>query len=119
MPSQNTSFRTRAPFGSSGLYKSTSPIPTPSAYEVLVRIHAVSLNFRDTGVFKGLNLGTKMKEDPVLCSDMAGEVVEVGEGVEEWKKGDRVTANFDQSNLYGVDGRWDRELFSISINRLI
>ncbi|EIM82292.1 NAD-P-binding protein [Stereum hirsutum FP-91666 SS1] len=108
--SNNTSFCTRRPFGNAGLHKSTSLIPTPNAYEVLVRIHAVSLNFRDTAVYNGLNLGTQMKEEPVLCSDMAGEVVEVGEGVREWRKGDRVTANFDQSNLYGIEGRWDQHL---------
>lgn len=107
--SNNTSFRTRPPFGNAGLHKSTSSIPTPNVHEVLVRIHAVSLNFRDTAVHNGLNLGTQMKEEPVLCSDMAGEVVEVGEGVREWRKGDRVTANFDQSNLYGIEGRWDRK----------
>lgn len=33
---------------------------------------------------------------------MAGEVVAVGDGVEEWKVGDRVTANFDQGHLYGA-----------------
>ena len=30
-----------------GLELEDVPIPTPGAYEVLVRIHAVSLNFRD------------------------------------------------------------------------
>lgn len=32
---------------------------------------------------------------------MAGEVVAVGEGVEGWKVGERVTANFDQGHMYG------------------
>lgn len=33
---------------------------------------------------------------------MAGEVAAVGDGVEEWKVGERVTANFDQGHLYGA-----------------
>lgn len=33
---------------------------------------------------------------------MAGEVVAVGQGVNEWKVGERVAANFDQAHIYGV-----------------
>ncbi|EIM82362.1 NAD-P-binding protein [Stereum hirsutum FP-91666 SS1] len=79
----------------------TSPIPTPKAHEVLVRIHAVSLNFRDYAIASG-RYPLTLKENLVPGSDMAGEVAAVGDGVEEWKVGERVTANFDQGHLYGA-----------------
>ena len=37
----------------------------------------------------------------VPCSDMAGEVIAVGEDVKQWKKGDRVCANFTLDHLHG------------------
>lgn len=82
--------------------KSTSPPPTPQAHEVLVRIHAVSLNFRDYAMTIG-NYPATVKQNLVLGSDMAGEIVQLGEGVSDWKVGERVTANFDQGLVYGPD----------------
>lgn len=61
----------------------------PGAGEVVVGVKAVSLNFRDLLVAKGM-YGGDTGEPIIAGSDMAGEVVAVGEGVEEFKKGDRV-----------------------------
>jgi NADPH:quinone reductase-like Zn-dependent oxidoreductase len=61
--------------------------------EVRVRVHAVSLNYRDLMVASGDYLVTV--DDPVIpCSDGAGEVIEVGHGVTLFKPGDRVAASF-------------------------
>ncbi len=61
--------------------------------EVRVRVHAVSLNYRDLTVARGNYLMTV--EDPIIpCSDGAGEVLEVGHGVSRIQKGDRVAASF-------------------------
>src|SRR3954469_23629214 len=59
--------------------------------DVRVRVHAVSLNFRDLGVVKG---APKRKAPVVPASDGAGEVIEVGAAVTAYKPGDRVAASF-------------------------
>jgi NADPH:quinone reductase-like Zn-dependent oxidoreductase len=59
--------------------------------DVRVRVHAVSLNFRDLGVIKGAR---KRKAPVVPVSDGAGEVIEVGSAVTAYKAGDRVAASF-------------------------
>ncbi|THH07345.1 hypothetical protein EW146_g9351 [Bondarzewia mesenterica] len=101
MPQTYTAFHLVETKGPSGLSKSDQEvIPVPRAHEVLVRIHAVSLNFRDLVISRG-QYGMGTKKDVVPCSDMAGEVVSVGEGVREFKQGDRVVALFDQYHLYG------------------
>ncbi|KAL0942036.1 zinc-containing alcohol dehydrogenase [Colletotrichum truncatum] len=76
------------------------PYIKPSLGQILVRIKAVSLNWRD-GV---VALGTYPFPGPdavVPGSDGAGIVEEVGEGVTEWKVGDRVLANFTQDHIAG------------------
>ncbi|MBC7798000.1 MAG: NAD(P)-dependent alcohol dehydrogenase [Pyrinomonadaceae bacterium] len=67
--------------------------PQPQANEVLIKFHAVSLNYRDLLVVKGL-YNPKMKLPRVPFSDGAGEIVAVGESVTKWKVGDRVTPAF-------------------------
>jgi NADPH:quinone reductase-like Zn-dependent oxidoreductase len=61
--------------------------------EVRVRVHAVSLNYRDLMVASGNYLVTV--DDPIVpCSDGAGEVLAVGAGVGQVQVGDRVAASF-------------------------
>lgn len=112
MAQENIAYRLTSPIGPSGITKDTTPIPNPKAYEVLVRIHAVSLNFRDFAISKGL-YPLPMKKEPIMGSDMAGEVVEIGDGVTQWKVGDRVTANFEQGHLYGPQLSWTGECFCL------
>ena len=95
-----TVFRLKETTGPSGLIKLEEPIPSPRAHEVLVRIHAVSLNYRDHVISIGAYpMGTK--KDVVPFSDMAGEVVALGEDTRDFKIGDRVTANFDLFHYFG------------------
>jgi len=70
--------------------------PLPSAKQVLIRVHAVSLNYRDLLVVKGI-YNPKMKLPRIPCSDGAGEVVAVGDGVTRFRVGDRVAASFFQN----------------------
>ena len=65
--------------------------PTPEANEVLVRWHATSLNYHDYLVAAG---GIPVEDGRVPMSDGAGEVIAVGDGVSEWKPGDKVMATF-------------------------
>jgi NADPH:quinone reductase-like Zn-dependent oxidoreductase len=61
--------------------------------EVRVRVHAVSLNYRDLMVASGNYLVSA--DDPIVpCSDGAGEVLAVGAGVSRVQAGDRVAASF-------------------------
>jgi NADPH:quinone reductase-like Zn-dependent oxidoreductase len=87
-------------FGIDSLEFVERSIPQPGPGEVLVRIHAVSINYRDLLMVKGL-YNPKMKLPRIPCSDGAGEVAAVGEGVTQWKKGDRVAGAFMQNWLDG------------------
>ncbi len=69
------------------------PTPQPGAGEVLVKLRALSLNFRDLLVVQG-KYNPRMKLPRVPVSDGAGEVAAVGEGVTAWKPGDRVVVPF-------------------------
>jgi NADPH:quinone reductase-like Zn-dependent oxidoreductase len=87
-------------FGIDSLEFVERPTPTPGAGEVLVQVRAISFNFRDLLVVKGV-YNPKLKLPRIPVSDGAGEVVAVGEGVTEWKKGDRVAAIFMQNWIDG------------------
>jgi NADPH:quinone reductase-like Zn-dependent oxidoreductase len=66
--------------------------PAPGPHQILVRVHAVSLNARELMILRGY-YPLPVKPDVVLASDGAGEVVAVGEGVTRTKVGDRVAAS--------------------------
>jgi len=74
--------------------------PVPGYGEALVKVRAVSLNFRDLMVTKG-QYNPKLKMPMVPCSDGAGEVAAVGPGVTRVKPGDRVCGIFMQGWLGG------------------
>ncbi|HVN91849.1 MAG TPA: NAD(P)-dependent alcohol dehydrogenase [Candidatus Binataceae bacterium] len=76
------------------------PTPKPSPGEVLMRVRATSLNYRDLAIIRG-GLRGMMKTPLVPISDGAGDVVETGPGVTRLKKGDRVAAIFTQGWLAG------------------
>jgi NADPH:quinone reductase-like Zn-dependent oxidoreductase len=76
------------------------PTPTPGPGEVLVGVRAVSLNYRDLMMVKGL-YSSRMALPRIPCSDGAGEVVAVGAGVTMWKAGDRVAGIFMQNWIDG------------------
>ena len=76
------------------------PAPTPQAGEVRIRVRAVSLNYRDYMNVMGIK-GVTGPVPRIPCSDGAGEVVAVGEGVTGWRPGDRVVAPFMPSWLDG------------------
>lgn len=69
------------------------PMPQPQRGEVLVKVEAVSLNFRDLAVVLGRYVGPA-DAGLIPCSDAAGEIVAVGEGVRGFKPGDRVISAF-------------------------
>ena len=67
------------------------PAPEPAAGEVLVRVHAASVNAFDTFVAMGMAKAFMPYEFPaVIGQDVAGVVEAVGDGVEGFRTGDRV-----------------------------
>lgn len=93
-------FELRDSFGLENLHRSEGPSPEPGPGEVLVRIRAASLNFRDQLVVQG-KYNPRMKLPRVPLSDGAGEVVSVGPDVTTWKTGDRVVIPFFPAWLDG------------------
>lgn len=71
--------------------------PQPGPGEVLVRVRACSLNFRDQMIPKGLYMGGPIDRDITPLSDGAGEVEAIGAGVTQYKPGDRVAGAFFQN----------------------
>jgi NADPH:quinone reductase-like Zn-dependent oxidoreductase len=87
-------------FGVDHLTKAELPKLQIAPGMVLIRMHAVSLNYRDLMMVEG-RYNPRMALPRVPCSDGAGEVVEVGEGVRRVKVGDRVCGIFMQHWLDG------------------
>jgi NADPH:quinone reductase-like Zn-dependent oxidoreductase len=81
------------------------PIPEIDKHEVLIKIKAVALNYRDIMAADG-RYPFPVKKNYVPCSDGAGEVVKVGSAVRNLQVGDRVIAPFDPTNFYGVQKDW-------------
>ena len=80
-------------FGLEHLAHIEKPDPTPSPGQVLVRVRAASLNYRDLLMARG-QYNPKLPLPRILGSDGSGEVVAVGEGVTRWKTGDPVVGCF-------------------------
>ncbi len=93
-------FEIQKEFGIDALTLTERPQPAPGPRQILMKIHAVSLNYRDLLVVKGL-YNPKMPLPRIPVSDGAGEVVAVGEGASRVKVGDRVAGIFMQK---WVDG---------------
>ena len=83
-------------FGIDSLEFTERPTPQPGPHEVLVRVHAISFNYRDLLMVKGL-YNPKLALPRIPCSDGAGQVAAVGEAVTLWQPGDRVAGIFMQN----------------------
>ena len=83
--------RLRAPGGLENLNLVEEEHPKPRPGELLVRIRACSLNFRDDFVVQGK---TPCADGRVPLSDGAGEVIAVGDDVDEFKVADTVVSTF-------------------------
>ena len=88
-------------FGIDSLEFVDRPTLVPGPGEVLIAVRAISFNYRDLLMVTG-RYNPKLRLPRVPCSDGAGEVVAVGEGVTAWKPGDRVAGIFMQNWLDGT-----------------
>jgi NADPH:quinone reductase-like Zn-dependent oxidoreductase len=77
------------------------PDPVAGAGQIVVRMRAASLNYRDQAVVRGQYFGGATPRDLVPVSDGAGDVVSVGPGVSSVKVGDRVAGTFFQPTPTG------------------
>jgi len=120
MPPQKTKQWLTGQDGLEKLRTKEVDIPTPGEDEVLVEVHHVSLNYRDTEVCMGLYNHHKSVDHPpaiVPCSDMCGVVVAVGPSGKQstaynnpnfrLNTGDRVVSTFAATHLTGQIGPQD------------
>jgi NADPH:quinone reductase-like Zn-dependent oxidoreductase len=84
------------------LESTTEEVPPLKANEVLIRIYAVSLNYRDVAMMHG-KYPTPVIDGGVPASDCAAEVVSIGSEVRDFAIGDRVAPIFDLKNLNGTE----------------
>lgn len=79
--------------GLDGLRQREHTLPAPGPGEVLVKVHAVSLNQRELSILVRGRYPLPVKPDVVAASDGAGEVIAVGPGVSRLRPGQRVVAS--------------------------
>ncbi len=82
-------------FSIDGLRLVERSVPKPRRGEILVRIKAVSLNYRDLAILAEKYIAT-LPLPYVPASDACGEVVEIGEDVTRFKVGDRAVPIYTQ-----------------------
>ncbi len=83
-----------------GLHLAEVAPPQPTANEVLVRVRAVSLNYRDLTTLDAQRPGN-LPPPLIPCSDGAGQVIGIGDGVTRFRVGDRVAGIFFRDWLSG------------------
>jgi NADPH:quinone reductase-like Zn-dependent oxidoreductase len=71
-------------------------VPQPGPGEVLIRVRACSINYRDQLIPQGGYFGGTITTSTVPLSDGVGEITAVGAGVADLKVGDRVAGIFSQ-----------------------
>src|SRR6202012_5599820 len=77
------------------------PVPEPTGRQCLLRIEAVSLNYRDIAIATG-RYPLPLKGTFVPCSDGAGQIVAAGPEVTDFQVGDKVCMLFMQAHQDGI-----------------
>ncbi|KPM41143.1 hypothetical protein AK830_g5446 [Neonectria ditissima] len=106
MATQHTVFRLKHRNGFDGLHQQQEDIPKITKHEVLVKVRSVALNFRDIAIATS-KYPFPVADNVVPCSDMAGDIAEIGGSVQGLSVGDKVVASFDIANLYGPQRDWN------------
>ena len=116
VPSTTAQWTIRAQNGLDGLQLARDvPIPSLGSKACLVKIAAVSLNYRDVAIPTG-KYPLYFNDKIVPCSDGAGTVVAVGAGVELHRVGDKVCTLFNQGHQ---SGRFSQEIRKTTLGSAI
>jgi len=89
--------------GIDGIVQVERPDPKPAYRQVLVKVGACSLNYRDLAIARG-TYRLPVSPNIVPLSDGAGKVIDIGAGVRRVKVGDKVAGNFFQRWSAGEPG---------------
>ena len=99
-------FELKNDWGLNNLLAGTRPMPEPGPREILLRLRAASLNYRDRVLVEG-NYGKLAGELPLIpLSDGLGEIVAVGAEVTRFREGDRVCTTVFQAWNSGRLQEW-------------
>ncbi len=82
---------TQNPGDASQLFISEGDVPSPSANDVLIRVHAAGINRPDILQRQGF-YPPPADASPILGLEVAGEIIACGESVKRWQVGDKVCA---------------------------
>jgi NADPH:quinone reductase-like Zn-dependent oxidoreductase len=88
-----------------GLQRCERPDLVPQATQILVRIKAASLNYRDLMIARGHYMGGPSTANTIPLSDGAGEVISVGTAVTRFRAGERVAGTFFRQWIDGAPPR--------------
>ncbi|KAK6427633.1 hypothetical protein LTR95_015969, partial [Oleoguttula sp. CCFEE 5521] len=86
----------------------SEPLPSPlPPTSILIEVHAVSLNYRDSNILNGTNPWPVLPNG-IPCSDAAGTVIALGSHATRFALGDRVSPILDQDAITGDEQtrRW-------------
>ncbi|KAH7071489.1 alcohol dehydrogenase [Paraphoma chrysanthemicola] len=103
LPTHRRIFRLLSPstHTSPTLTLQTEPLPSPlPPTSVLIKTHAISLNYRDANILFGTNPWHTIPH-MIPCNDAAGSIISLGSRVTRWRVGDAVMPNVDTANLTG------------------
>lgn len=101
-PSSYKAFRRAPGENAKTIVLSVENTPPLRPNDVLVKIHAVALNYRDVGMLHG-KYPVPVKDQGIPASDCAGEVVASGSAVQGLSIGDRVSPIFDLKYIKDMD----------------
>lgn len=107
--STHTVFRLKHRNGFDGIEPRKEQLRSIDRHELLVKVRSVALNFRDIAIATS-QYPFPVKDEVVPCSDMMGEVLQVGDSAQGFQPGDRIVVAFDPTALYGTIDSWDNGL---------
>ncbi|KAF5684194.1 alcohol dehydrogenase [Fusarium denticulatum] len=99
LPQNSTQWVVKRFDGPSGLEMQVAPIPQLGPNDVMIKIHAISLNYHDVGTTRG-HYEHSLK-DVVPVSDGSGVIIAIGSDVQNFQIGDRVTTIMNGAHQSG------------------